>query len=304
MGQELQNTDSIKEAIVQAVAFFDQFDYPLTSWELWRAIKIKTSLAEVLAVLEIGIDNLEQQKGFYFLPGREKTVVARLQRHNYALVKIKKAQRICKIFRWLPWIKLAAVANMIGANNLKQGSDIDLFVVTENKKLWLTRFFTAGLSAILHQRPNIKNSQDKICLSFFVTEGGNDLRQFMLQDERGNIQDDYFVYWLVGLAPVYQKEGYEYQDFLTVNAFIKDILPQFNANLLPEHLTLRGLANNYYYELVDLFWGWLEPQAKKLQLRLFPQQIKELMNKDSRVVVDDEVLKLHVNDRRKQYNKM
>ena len=48
------------------------------------------------------------------------------------------------------------------------------------------------------------------------------------------------------------------------------------------------------YNFRESFW-------KKLQLRIMPKEIRETMNKDSRVIVDDGVVKLHTNDRRELY---
>ena len=47
----------------------------------------------------------------------------------------------------------------------------------------------------------------------------------------------------------------------------------------------------------------LEKYAKNLQLRILPLSYKRIMNKDSRVVINDKVIKLHENDRRRMYQK-
>jgi hypothetical protein len=47
----------------------------------------------------------------------------------------------------------------------------------------------------------------------------------------------------------------------------------------------------------------LESVAKRLQLRRFPERITALMNRDTRVVVTDDVLKFHVDDRRAEFER-
>lgn len=47
--------------------------------------------------------------------------------------------------------------------------------------------------------------------------------------------------------------------------------------------------------------GFCERLAKEIQLRRLPARILDMMNKDSRVVVTDSVLKFHDNDRRAEY---
>ena len=56
----------IKEAIIRVVAFFDIFDYPLTLNEIWRNIKVKCRLFDVMEELDNNIGVIENKNGFYF----------------------------------------------------------------------------------------------------------------------------------------------------------------------------------------------------------------------------------------------
>ncbi|MFH0972736.1 MAG: hypothetical protein V1768_01930, partial [Patescibacteria group bacterium] len=49
--------------------------------------------------------------------------------------------------------------------------------------------------------------------------------------------------------------------------------------------------------------GKLEKCFKKIQLKIMPRQLKEMANKNTKVVINDKILKLHVNDRRDKYRK-
>jgi len=40
---------------------------------------------------------------------------------------------------------------------------------------------------------------------------------------------------------------------------------------------------------------------KKIQLKYFPKIIKNLMNKDTRVIINDDLLKMHTTDNREKY---
>lgn len=272
------------------IAYFDMFDYPLTLNEIWRYLSLKSDLAEVMEAAG------EAKSGFYFLPGREAIAAERLRRYNYADRKFKRARRLAKLYKFIPWIKLIAVGNLMGAHNLRQESDIDFFIITEQKRVWLTRFFCAAAARLLRLRPGPGRTKDKICLSFFVSEGGLDLSGLMFK----NPPDIYFIYWLAGLTPLYDAGGV-YEKLIAANGWLRGYLPNWRIKISsPKRGAGRPLAR-FYRDAADLFFGGLEPQFRRWQLKIMPPELKSLINLDKRVVADENVIKLHANDRRQEY---
>ncbi len=371
---------NIREAIVKTVAYFDMFDFPLTAFEIWQGLGLKCGFFEVVKELDAligkspfvplyqgGKNIVEQKNGFYFLAGREAILKVRLARYNVTDRKFKRALKVARLFKLIPWIKMIALGNLMGSHNLKEEGDIDLFIITQAKRIWLTRFCCVALVKMLGLRPGLGKFKDKICLSFFISEEALDLGALMLQTknnppsslrpgyatarrafikgakeenlpnptfppeapacpvgkdrpwaEKGvNKEDIYFIYWLAGLTPFYQQEGV-YEKFIGVNSWLNGCLPNRSALLRQltdladkpageqaGHWSRRRDAGRapgkFYYELADMFFGGLEPWFKALQLRLLPKILTELMNRDTRVVISDQVLKFHANDRREEY---
>jgi hypothetical protein len=317
---QIKTDKEIGEAIVETVAFFDLFVYPLTDFELWQYSKIKCSLADIKNIL-FTAKILETEDGFYYLVGRSEIIETRRKRYNYSDKKFKRARLVARFFKIIPWIKMIAVSNIIGTHNLKEQSDIDLFIITEKKRVWLTRFFCAGFMKILGLRPKEGEEKDKICLNFYVSEGGMDLRRLMLGDNnisKDNLDrnknreleirnwkfdsDIYFIYWLVGLVPIYDSGGM-YERFIAVNNWLKEYLPNWQpVKMVKRRKACQGLPK-IYHDIVDLLLGGLEQNVKKWQLKKMPTSLRNIMNKDTRVIVNDEVLKLHIKDRREEYRK-
>lgn len=309
--------NNIKEAIVKTIAFFDLFDYPLTRQEIWKYVQILQNTPMIIYdILDSKKLNniIEEKNGFYFLAGREKIIRTRMERYNYAGRKFKRAMLMAKIFKFIPWIKMIAIGNIIGAHNLKDNGDIDFFIITEPGRIWITRFFCVVAADLLGWRPKGNITRDKICLSFFASEGAMDLRELMLDGEppkssrlgaadsggAGNADDIYFIYWLAGLALIYNKDGV-YKKFIKANHWLKEYLPNWQP---PQSANQRNSGKNFscfYHNLIDLLFRGLEKNAKKLQLKKMPSGLKKIMNKDTQVVVNDQVLKLHVKDRREEY---
>ena len=321
---EKKDSVDLQKAIVRTVAYFDMFDFPMTDFEIWQLLGEKCNFIEVRNILNLmslraegeaisvsGIEPgllrrsaprndsavLETKNGFYFLKGRESIIRTRLDRYNFTDRKFKRALRVVKIYRLIPWVKMVAVSNIIGAHNLKDESDIDIFIIAEKGKIWLTRFFCAGIAKILGLRPSEKNSRDKICLNFYISEEEMNLKKFMLDDK-----DIYFVYWLANLITIYDKDG-AYKKFIQANGWLKNYLPNWQEAKMVSRRTVKKSGKLFFYFLFNFIFGSLEGMFKKIQLRMLPLKIKELINKDTRVVINDKVLKLHVNDRREEYRK-
>jgi len=280
--------------IIQVIVFFDLFDYPLTKEEIWQNIDIKCDLKDIENILSLEKINkqLSHKDGFYFLCGREKIIQTRLARFNFAKRKIKRAKHIAKIFKFIPWIRMIAIGNMIGKNNLRDNSDIDLFIITDTKRIWLTRFFCVSIAQILGMRPYKNNTRDKICLSFFASMENLNLKNLMLK----NISKDiYFIYWLANLMPIYDANN-TYTKFIQANNWLKKYLPNWQPKTTKQSKYIKT-----YKDILDFFMARFEPNFKKLQLKIMPQNLKKLMNKDARVIINDNILKLHADDRRNYF---
>jgi predicted nucleotidyltransferase len=290
--------NNLEKSILATIAYFDIFDYPLTIVELWKwlyqsgAEEKKNNLSEILDILEnnVKINSLVgSRRGFYFLRGREAIVELRQARYNLAEKKFKRALRVGFFLKRLPGIKMIAVCNNLAWSNAGEESDIDLFVVTEKGKIWTTRFWAAGLLKIFGLRPNEKRTKDKICLSFFADEENLNLEKISL-----GRPDIYLIYWIAQIAPIYDPGGI-YQKFLEANSWIKKYLPNY-LGVEPGRQRLLGRQ-----KLALNFLGWGENFFHRIQLRAMPTKLKEMANRDSRVIVNDSMLKFHANDRREEY---
>ncbi len=301
------NQTQLREAIVKTVAYFDLFEFPLTGYEIWQYLNVKCELAEVMAILNEEIQpplpplsggQIESKNGFYCLVGREDIIIERMRRYNYYWRKYKLAVRAAKIFKVIPWIKMIAISNLMGEHNLRDESDIDLFIITEDKKIWLTRFFCIVISKLLGWRPQVGKTRDKICLSFFVSQ-----EKLNLSDLRINNKIDiYFIYWLAGLVPVYDTDD-TYEQFILANNWLIEQLPNWQPFKQRQYFKLKPFSA-FYGEITDLLLAGLEQRLKIIQLRLLPTNLKNIMNLDTRVVINDRVLKLHLNDRREEYRQL
>lgn len=291
----MMNNDKIQEAILKTVIFFDLFNYPLTNWEIWQYLNLEINLGLSEKSVEdlVIAGKLKQKDSFYFLPGREEIIDIRRERYNFANYKIKLARRATKLFKWLPSVKLVAVSNLIGHHNLRNESDIDIFIISSPNRLWLTRLFCTGLMKITRQRPTKDCKRNKMCLSFYAAADG-----LAMESLRFKPSDPYFDNWFLGLYPIYDNDKYlAYLRFK--NPWLKKSFP--NSLLLRENFPDNYFSKNWLDWLLYYGANFLNSVAKKIQIAIMPKVLKDLANKNTGVVLNDQILRFYLKDKRQDF---
>lgn len=272
-GQPSDNQFSLPEAIRREIAFFDLFDYPLTLMEIRGEVSFAGPLFDLGRELDELVEGgrIAEQNGFYFLPGRQEIIGVRRRRFNYSQRKIGIARRFARIFSWLPGVRLVALANTIGFCNLRDGSDIDFFIIAASGRLWTSRLFCTGLAQLLGARPAAGNKRDKICLSFYLSEDALNLSALELPGG-----DPYFRHWRRHLFILYNDKK------------MFERLEKANSGepFTPSPAKRPGIS---------------ERAAKALQLWLMPRALRQSASENGGVVINDQVLKFYQQDRRREF---
>ena len=274
---------SIKKEILKTITFFDFFSQPLSFWELFKFLEIKVKLSELDLNLEnlIVEEKIASQDGFYYLKGQDHLVDLRFRRFNYFQAKLKKARNFSRIIAWWPGISGIFLSNIIGDHNLREGSDLDLFIITKNKRIWLSRFFCVLVAKILNRRPNKKTKKDKICLSFYIDDLNLDLEKYLYSQE-----DRYFIYWLANLeALFFRKDILEH--FQINNIWLNKYLPNLKINL-------SAVSSSIKPRRTLILEGFL----KKLQIKIMPKKLKLQAQERLGVILEDDIIKLILDDKR------
>ncbi|MFH0856576.1 MAG: hypothetical protein V1860_01615 [bacterium] len=221
---------------------------------------------------------------------KKRMEIARISENKY-----KKALSIIKILSIIPSIKFIGICNSLSFNNADEKSDIDLFIITEKNKIWRSRLIAAGILKLLRQRPTAKNSTDKICASFFISEDNLNLEKISCHPET----DIYLLYWAAALIPIYNREK-TYEKFITANLWIKKYLPNWQLNIMAKDRTIKE-RKIFPFILSSFLCIIAESSAKKIQLAVMPDYLKKMAGKNTNVIINDSMLKFHNNDRRIEY---
>jgi hypothetical protein len=201
----------LERAAVQAVAYSDIFDYPLTAAEIHRYLigsaAPRDAVERVLHDGRLVPRCLGHRDGYFTLPGREAIVATRWRREQEAARRWRRALRYGRAIASLPFVRMVAVTGELAMDNMEPHSDIDYFIVTEPDRLWLCRLLVVAVVRSAAPRGDV------ICPNYLVSE-----RALALDDR--NLYTAHEVAQMVPIA------GFAtYRRFRELNAWVGGFLP-------------------------------------------------------------------------------
>lgn len=250
----------LEEAVLKTLAYADIFNYPLKKEEIWQWLIVGSGIKK--QELGTSIQDFHRaaliscRQGYYFLSGREKIAHLRQVREKWSQEKWQKAQKISRLLKIIPTVKMVAVTGNLAVKNCDKDDDIDLLIIASGGTLWLTRLLATFLLEVLGQRrhPGQTEIRNKICLNMFLDE-----------DHLGvssSEQDLYTAHEVVQLEPLWSR-GQTYQNFLAQNLWVKNYLP----NALRETKILGFKDIKRKRSLFSIFLSPLEKLSQWLQLK-------------------------------------
>ncbi|MFA6096105.1 MAG: nucleotidyltransferase domain-containing protein [Candidatus Paceibacterota bacterium] len=179
---ESKKSQELQRQILATIAYYDIFDYPLTSNEIFSYLirrggnensKSEGASGDVLECLEEGEmlrSRIGVKYGFYFQRGRDEMVARRLERKKIADQKWKKARKIFWLMQVTPFLKGIFISGSLALGNSRRDSDIDLIVVAKSGRIWTVRTFITILTSLLFAKRHGKVTKDMICLNHYITD--------------------------------------------------------------------------------------------------------------------------------------
>lgn len=298
---------NIDRAIISTLAYFDIHDYPLTREELWRWLWTSEPVSEEMFLEHlrtlIGQGAIQRVAGYYVLAGREALLAARERKIPVLEHKMRRAQLAAKKLRWIPFVQAVLVSNTVAGGTAEKESDIDFLVVVQAGRLYLARLLVTLVLSVFRLRRTKRMITNRMCLCFYVTDRALNLSVIALDQP-----DIYLMYWIHQLIPLYDPFGM-YEKILTANQWTRRYAPHARrscaliSRLAVIDQAIPAFVRKFFVIAWRGFYGdMLEAQARALQQAKMKKNFASLQHAgDTRVVVNDTMLKFHENDRRAYY---
>lgn len=293
--------DSNEKIIFQTLLYYDIFNYPLTKEEIWQfaADDFKHNKSNFYKTLQR--IRLPSHKTFYFLKGRKRIVNQRIKKESINRLKIKKANKIINILRFIPTVNFIGLSGSLSMQNSELNDDIDIFVICQSSLVWITRLLLVIILSLLraYRNKNDKDFKDKICLNLII--GENNMGFF---SKKKNL---YLAHEIVQLFPIYQKNK-TYIDFMEKNKWVHLFLPNYLERIKKYKIVFNSKKRVYEVILIRiLLFSKIEAIAKYLQWNYMKKNV-------TNEIISSNILAFHplnyekqtmntLNNRLKEYSK-
>lgn len=288
---------NLKDAVLATLCYFDVFDFPLTSREIQRyIIGFQYTEEDITHVLETD-PRVESREGLYCLSGRTDIIARRLRYKPHTSLLWQKIYSFLSRIRWIPFIKMIGVCNNLAFDNADNKSDIDLFIVTDEKRLFTARFLVTAWMHLLGVRRHGTHIAGRFCLSFYVSTD-----HLNLEDIAHKPDDLYLAYWIKTLRPVFGETTYRH--FLLANNWASTYFPLHPQvdRVVPESRVQTWIQRVLEKLLSGRLGGRLEAHLASHQLQRAHTK-KQQLSESSGIIISNTLLKFHDVDRRETYQK-
>ena len=159
----------LQRDVLLTLLYSDLFDYPLDRDQLARLLVGPCEDGRELQRALDGLDGvvLESEEGFLHLEGRSELVGLRRDRALRAEHRWHGAARFARLLRHVPFLRMVAVSGSQAVDNPRADSDVDFFLITAPRRLWLVQACTMTLRRLarllgVHACPNYFLSSDAL----------------------------------------------------------------------------------------------------------------------------------------------
>jgi len=199
----------LEAGVVETLAYADIFDWPLTPAEIHRFLPVPGRLDEVKLALESprlhGL--LSASRGLVSLAGRESLVA---QRHRRAATSARmwpRAVQWARVVASLPFVRLVGVTGSLAVGAADARADVDLFIVTEDRRLWVARALVIGAVRLAATRGVW------LCPNYIISESALELSE----------RDVFTAHELLQMVPI--SGPTVHRDLLARNRWYRQLLP-------------------------------------------------------------------------------
>src|SRR6478736_6051578 len=231
----------LSKSILRTLLYFDMFKYPLTAEEVFH--HLQTNHVTTDDVRE-ELKSMSQQSliyslnTFYSVQNNISLESRRKQGNLLAKKYLTIAEAKAKLIASFPFVRAVMASGSLSKEYMDEKSDLDFFIVTKPKRLWIARTLL-----VIYKRIFLSGSHKFFCVNYFVDEEH-------LEIEEKNL---FTATELATLMPLYGKE--HYSRLIEANRWVKNFLPNFKPRCTEQIPTCEISSTKKFLESLLNFFG-------------------------------------------------
>lgn len=166
---------TIQQQILQTLAYFDIFHYPLTNEEVKTFLCVEANQSTVDEQLAVLISNEKLYKigSFYSLQNNLSLAERRSNGNKKATEEIEKAAMAARVLFRFPFVEGLALSGSLSKNFADETTDIDFFIIAKTNRLWIAR----TLMHIFYKFAKLAGKQRLYCMNYYIDEAGMEIEE-------------------------------------------------------------------------------------------------------------------------------
>ncbi|EKD57014.1 MAG: hypothetical protein ACD_58C00025G0001 [uncultured bacterium] len=202
---------------------------------------------------------------------------------------IDKRWRKTNLISWLlqitPFIRFIGICGSMSFGNVRENSDIDVFIISKNKRIWICFAISRLILKMTGQlRSNNINRAGKVCPNRYVTD------KYLII----NPQNAYLANQYSHMVPIFDEKDY-YCKFLIANSWMENFGAAKPVCAL--NIVRSNSLNFFRYVLEAILYGsfgnWLEKYSGKLMLKKIAKVEPTLNQENSTVIANNNEIRIH-----------
>ena len=195
--------------LLKPILYFSLFKYPLTEEEIFNFSKAESKEQIKLDLIELVNDDIIYKiDDFYLTENNETLIKRRLEGNKMAKNIYQKALTVSRLISKFPYVECVGISGSLSKGYYDDDGDIDFFIITSPKRLWIARTFL-----ILYKKIFLLNSRKYFCVNYFISSNA-------LEIEEKNI---FTATELTTLLPMFGNGSFH--KFYEKNKWVENYLP-------------------------------------------------------------------------------
>lgn len=159
---DVPTLSSVERAIIRTLIYFDLFKHPLRREEI-RAFSPLTEHPDNALTRLVSKGLVAEADGHFALRSASEKAVQRLRYAERARKRMAKARKYSRLIGSFPFVRAVMLSGSISKGVLDENGDIDYFIITAPKRLWVARTLL-----VLYKKLFLLNSRRDFCVNYFI----------------------------------------------------------------------------------------------------------------------------------------